>query len=61
MDAMNASIEHILTQVGLTTPEVRLRTFVHLGIDTVDDLTVFYDGDIDTFSKSLASLPVAQK
>lgn len=58
---VNASIEHILTQVGLMTPEVRLRTFAHLGINMIDDLTVLYDADIDTLSKTLTSLPAAQR
>jgi hypothetical protein len=58
---MNESIDHILTQVGLQTPDVRGRTFAHLGISDVEDLTVFYDQDVDTFSKSLAGLPAAQR
>jgi hypothetical protein len=58
---MNASVDHVLRQIGLSEQGIRERTVVHLGIENVDDLSVFYDADIDVFAKSLVALPVAQR
>lgn len=58
---MNASVNHILVQIGLQDQGIRDRAYAHLGIENVDDLSVFYDTDVDVFAKSLAGLPVAQR